>query len=101
MLTPLRSHTLVDQASEQLLRLIDESELCEGDSLPSIGELAERFGASRAVIRESLKTLEAQGAIDIANGKKAKIKPVTAEPLFNFFQRAMQMDGRVVSEFAN
>ncbi len=82
------------------MKYIDENDLVDGDSLPSIAELSERFGASRAVIRESLKSLEAQGIIEVANGKRAKIKPVTSEPLLNYFQRVMQVDNRAAWEFA-
>lgn len=100
MLTQLKSLTLADQASEQLLKYIDENQLFEGDCLPSIAELSEYFGASRAVIRESLKSLEAKGVIEIANGKRAQIKPVTSEPLLNFFHRVVQTDGQAAREFA-
>lgn len=100
MLTKLKSLTLVDQANEQLLKYIDENQLSEGDSLPSIADLSEQFGTGRAVIRESLKSLEAQGIIEIANGKRARIKPITSEPLLNYFQRLMQVDGGAASEFA-
>lgn len=100
MLTQLKSLTLVDQANEQLLKYIERNQLAEGDSLPSIAELSENFGASRAVIRESLKSLEAQGIIAVANGKRAKIRPVTSEPLLNYFQRVMQVDGQAAWEFA-
>ncbi|WP_246434638.1 FadR/GntR family transcriptional regulator [Teredinibacter haidensis] len=100
MLTRLKPLTLVDQANEQLYQYIDQNGLEEGDSLPSIAELSEKFGASRAVIRESLKSLEAKGIIEIANGKRAKIKPVTSEPLLDYFQRFMQVDQRAAWEFA-
>ncbi len=100
MLTPLKSLTLVHQAAEQLIKYIDENGLSEGDSLPSIAELSEKFGASRAVIRESLKGLEAKGIIEVANGKRAKIRPLTNEPLINYFQRVIQVDNSAAWEFA-
>lgn len=100
MLNRLKSLTLVDQANEELLKYIDQNKLVAGDSLPSIGELSERFGASRAVIREALKSLEAKGIIAITNGKRATIKPVTCEPLLGFFQRFMQVEHRAAWEFA-
>jgi len=99
MLTRLKSLTLVDQATAQLLEFIDEQKLQAGDSLPSIAQLSETFGASRAVIRECLKSLEAQGIIEICNGKRAAIKPVTSEPLFNYFQRFLKVDKNAVWEF--
>ena len=100
MLTRLKSLTLVDQASSQLLSFIEENDLQAGDSLPSIAQLSETFGASRAVIRESLKSLEAQGIIEICNGRRAKVKPITGEPLFNYFRRFLKVDDKAAWEFA-
>lgn len=100
MLTRIKALTLVDQANQQLFDYIDNNGLKAGDSLPSIAELSETFGASRAVIRESFKRLEAQGVIEVANGKRAKVRPVTSEPLLNYFQRFMQVDSRAAWEFA-
>ena len=100
MLTRLKSLTLVEQANQQLLNYINQNGLQAGDSLPSIGELSEFFGASRAVIRESLRSLEARGIIEVANGKKAKIKPLTGEPLLTFFQRFIEVEDRAAWEFA-
>lgn len=99
MLTRLKSLTLVDQASNQLLSYIEANDLQAGDSLPSIAQLSETFGASRAVIRESLKSLEAQGIIEICNGRKAKVKPISGEPLFNYFRRFLKVDGNAAWEF--
>ncbi|TVZ38222.1 DNA-binding FadR family transcriptional regulator [Alteromonadaceae bacterium 2753L.S.0a.02] len=100
MLTPIKSLTLVDQANQQLLAYIDECALQAGDSLPSIAQLVDLLGASRAVVRESLRSLEARGIIEVANGRRARVKPVTCEPLFGFFQRFSQVEDRAVWEFA-
>lgn len=99
MLNSLRSPTLVEQTCEQLLVYIDQQRLAAGDSLPSITALAEFFGASRAVIREVLKSLEARGIIEVANGRRSKIRPVSSEPLLNYFQRCLQVDNRAAWEF--
>jgi len=100
MLTPLKSLTLVDQANQQLLHYIDENALVAGDSLPSIAKLSEMMGTSRAVVRESLKSLEAKGIIEVANGRRARIRPVTCEPLLGYFQRFLQMERHAAREFA-
>lgn len=99
MLTRLKSLTLVDQASNQLISYIEANDLRAGDSLPSIAQLAETFGASRAVIRESLKSLEAQGVIEICNGRRAKVRPISGEPLFNYFRRFLKVDDNAAWEF--
>lgn len=92
MLKKLKPLTLVEQASQQLLQYIDQEKLKPEAPLPSIGALAENFGISRPVIREAFKTLEAKGIIEVANGKKATIKPITSEPLYSYFQRSLQLE---------
>lgn len=99
ILDSLRSPTRVEQTCEQLLVYIDQEGLGAGDSLPSIAALADRFSASRAVIREVLKSLEARGIIEVTNGRCSKIRPVTSEPLLNYFQRCLQVDNRAAWEF--
>lgn len=100
MLTRIKASTMVEQVNEELLRYIDQNNLQAGDSLPSIGALSEQLGASKAVIREALKSMEAKGIIEIANGKKAKIKPITCEPLLSYFQRCMKVENKTAAEFA-
>lgn len=65
--------SLVKRAEEQLRRQI----LKRGpnDLLPSQGELAATLGVSRIVVREAMKHLEAEGLIDIAQGRRIRVKP--------------------------
>jgi GntR family transcriptional repressor for pyruvate dehydrogenase complex len=51
------------QIAEQLREAILSGTLAGGEPLPTERELAESFGASRASIREALRSLEAQGLI--------------------------------------
>ncbi|WP_018014828.1 FadR/GntR family transcriptional regulator [Teredinibacter turnerae] len=99
MLKPIKSLTLVEQTNDQLLSFIAEQSLQAGDSLPSIAHLSETLGASRAVIRESFRNLEARGIIEVANGRRARIKPVTCEPLMDYFTRFIQVEDRAQEEF--
>jgi len=48
----------------RILSFVGERRLEPGDRLPSERELAERFGVSRAALRESLATLEAMRVIE-------------------------------------
>ena len=48
---------------------IKENELSSGDKLPSQGEMSEIIGVSRTCLREAIKTLEAQGVLEVRNGK--------------------------------
>lgn len=65
--------SLVKKAEERLRRQI----LRRGpnDLLPSQGELAVELGVSRIVVREAMKHLEAEGLIEIAQGRRIRVKP--------------------------
>src|SRR5690606_33355018 len=58
------------RVSEQLLELLQTDGLVEGDSIPPTGELAERFGVSRTVIREALAELTGRGIISRQQGRE-------------------------------
>src|SRR5436190_8473641 len=67
------AQSLVKQAEERLRRQI----LKRGpnDLLPSQGELAASLGVSRTVLREAMKHLEAEGLVEIAQGRRIRVKP--------------------------
>jgi GntR family transcriptional repressor for pyruvate dehydrogenase complex len=69
--------TLVKRALDHLRRQI----LKRGahDILPSQGEIAANLGVSRIVIREAMKHLEAEGLIEIAQGRRIRVKPVDSQ----------------------
>ncbi len=60
---------LTERIARQLEHDIREGELVTGTKLPSERELAQRFGASRNVVREVLRRLEAQDLIDVQPGR--------------------------------
>lgn len=94
MLEPLRRNNLSEQLAQKVADYIEQKQLIPGDALPSSSELAERFGVSRTVVREAVKLLEARGIIDVTNGKRATVKPITSEPLLGFFARVARRDGK-------
>ena len=59
---------LADLVYEQLARLIGRGEFPEGCKLPPEGELGERFGVSRPVIRDALARLKEQGVVRSQRG---------------------------------
>jgi GntR family transcriptional repressor for pyruvate dehydrogenase complex len=65
--------SLVKKAEDRLRRQI----LKRGDHdlLPSQGELAATLGVSRTVLREAMKHLEAEGLVEIAQGRRIRVKP--------------------------
>src|SRR5215467_12156960 len=65
---PFRSATLSTQIVAQVREALFAKELRPGDFLGTEKHLAERFGVSRIVARDALRTLEAQGIVDIKVG---------------------------------
>src|ERR1700737_1643216 len=65
---PFRSATLSTQIVAQVREALFAKELRPGDFLGTEKDLAERFGGSRIVARDALRTLEAQGIVDIKVG---------------------------------
>ncbi len=64
-IAPERAYqTIVAQIEE----LIAQGKLKQGDQLPSERELAEQFGVSRVVIRESIRNLQARGIVEVRHG---------------------------------
>lgn len=53
-----------DQIATQIRHLLLEGKLKPGERLPTESELAEKFGASRASVREALSALESEGLVE-------------------------------------
>ncbi|MFI6423469.1 FadR/GntR family transcriptional regulator [Promicromonospora sp. NPDC050880] len=64
-----RKGLLTEHIARQLEQQIRSGERAVGTKLPSERELATQFGASRNVIREVLRRLEATGLIEVAAGR--------------------------------
>lgn len=64
----LSTTPLYEQVAEQLETLIVEGQLKQGERLPAERELSERFGVSRTVIREAVKSLQEKGLVEIRPG---------------------------------
>ncbi|HEY6494801.1 MAG TPA: FCD domain-containing protein [Trebonia sp.] len=69
-----------------------------GDELPPEGQLAERFGVSRAVVREAMRAAEAQGFVRTRQGKPAVISEFNAQPVEDFAIRSVLRDNRSALE---
>lgn len=68
-----------------------------GDRLPPENELAAELGASRNVVREALRALQALGIVEIKHGLGAYVREATLSSLTSslaFFSRLAVRDGR-------
>jgi GntR family transcriptional repressor for pyruvate dehydrogenase complex len=97
-LRPVSRLALSEHVARELLRFIDMHPVLPGESLPSQSELATRFEVSRPTVREALRSLAATGVVRIANGKRAVVQPLSADPLRIFFERAIGIDASAVRE---
>jgi DNA-binding FadR family transcriptional regulator len=79
----LRPAKLPQRVASAIVEEIVGRDLGSGESLPSEAELAERFGVSRASIREALRILEAFGVVRVKPGKNGgnEVGVIDAEAL--------------------
>ena len=65
---PLSKETLADRLARQIRGLIQRGDYKLGDRLPTIMEMARRFGVGHPTIREALKKLETMQVVEIRHG---------------------------------
>lgn len=65
----------------QIREAVDAGRLNIGDRLPQEKDLIEQFGFSRAVVREALRTLEAEGLIRLNSGRNGGAEICEPDPL--------------------
>ncbi|WP_205752609.1 FadR/GntR family transcriptional regulator [Cryptosporangium phraense] len=68
-----RAERLGVAVTSELVEMIVTGEIGEGDLLPPEGPLAEHFGVSRTVIRESVKRLEEKGLVVVTQGRGTQV----------------------------
>lgn len=74
-------HLLVDEIVNQFFESLSNEELTAGQKVASERDLAERFGVSRPVVREAIKTLRARGVVEVRPGNGTFIVDNVAEAL--------------------
>ena len=66
--SPVVKESLADRLARQIRQLIQQGDYRQGDRLPTIMEMARRFGVGHPTIREALKKLETVGVVEIRHG---------------------------------
>lgn len=69
MTKPIKRVSLQSEIIKYIRTYIEENDLKEGDRLPSQGQFIEMMQVSRTALREAVKTLEAEGIVEVQNGK--------------------------------
>lgn len=97
---PLIRIKLADQIAQQLSAAIGNGSYAPGQALPSERELAQTFGASRVAVREALVSLQAQGLIERAHGRSARVLAFAADtrPLLRLPDAPTEADVRDVKQ---
>lgn len=83
--------SLYDDIADELERLIHAQKLQVGHKLPSEQELARKFGVSRNILREALKTLKARGLVSVRNGAGTFVARPKPETLISAFDRFVRL----------
>lgn len=65
---PVLRRGMADRLASRIKSMIREGEYQQGDRLPSIMEMARRFGVGHPTIREALTKLETMGFVQIRHG---------------------------------
>jgi GntR family transcriptional repressor for pyruvate dehydrogenase complex len=78
-----RQEKLSVQVADQIMDLIAEGKLQEGDRLPAERDLCDTFDVSRTVIREAVSILEAKGLVSSITGSGTYVRSIQAEDVVN------------------
>lgn len=78
-----RQEKLSIQVADQIIELIVDGKLNEGDRLPPERELCELFSVSRTVIREAISNLEARGLISSITGSGSYVRSIQGDYVSN------------------
>lgn len=84
--------SLVEQAIRRVRDHIHAQGLKVGDSLPGEGTFAERFGVSRAVMREAFGAMAALRLLDIGNGRKPRVGAIDGSVMAASINHAVATD---------
>jgi GntR family transcriptional regulator, transcriptional repressor for pyruvate dehydrogenase complex len=74
----LQHRKLYEQVVERIRQQVLSGELKSGDQLPNERSLGERYGVSRTVIREAMKTLIQNGLVEVRRGQGTFVVDGTA-----------------------
>jgi GntR family transcriptional repressor for pyruvate dehydrogenase complex len=80
---------LYSRVAQHVRGLIETRQLQPGEQLPPERELAQRLGVSRIPVREAMRTLAAQGLIDIRHGHGTFVAAAAGEAAVSHFTVAL------------
>jgi len=85
---PIKQKKVSEEIVDQLKSLIYQGQLKPGQRLPPERDLAKSLGVSRVSLREALNTLQGMGLLEIQQGNRTFVRPITTlsvnNPLVSF-----------------
>ena len=86
--SPIKPRKISDEIVKQIKSLILQGNLQPGESLPPERTLAKSLNVSRVSLREALNTLQGMGLLEIQQGNRTCVRPITTmsihDPLVSF-----------------
>ena len=90
----IKPKKISEEIVKQLRFLIFDGKLQPGEKLPPERELAKSLNVSRPPLREALNTLQGMGLIEIQQGNRTFVRPITTrsiyDPLVSFSKESPQ-----------
>jgi GntR family transcriptional regulator, transcriptional repressor for pyruvate dehydrogenase complex len=90
--SPIKPKRISEEIVGQIKSLIFEGKLKPGECLPPERELAKSLNVSRVSLREALNTLQGMGLLEIQQGNRTCVRPITTrsiyDPLVSFAKKS-------------
>jgi GntR family transcriptional repressor for pyruvate dehydrogenase complex len=80
---PVKPKKISEEIVKQLRDLIFSGKLQPGKKLPPERELAKSLNVSRPPLREALNTLQGMGIIEIQQGNRSFVRPITTRSIYD------------------
>ena len=87
---PASPSRLADGVSDAIAAALFDGRISPGEPLPPEGEIAKEFGVSKPIAREALRQLTAAGLIFTQQGKVARAKALSGEPMERIYGYAVR-----------
>lgn len=81
---------LADGVSEAIADALIDGRIAPGEALPPEGEIAREFGVSKPIAREALRQLTNAGLVSTQQGKVARAKALSGEPMERIYAYAIR-----------
>ncbi|WP_062228006.1 FadR/GntR family transcriptional regulator [Aureimonas frigidaquae] len=81
---------LADAVSDAIAAALLDGKIQPGDALPPEGEIAREFGVSRPIAREALRQLTSAGLVTTQQGKVARARALSGEPMDRIYGYAVR-----------